>query len=322
MLAHPRGAPLTGRSPAARAVRVTRVDDPLEDLLRVLDLEPGGVDERGQDVFTGASQPSPLSRVFGGQVLGQSVVAATRTVDADRPVHSMHGYFLRPGDPTAAITFAVERLRDGGSFSARRVHALQHGQPILSMIASFQVAQDGADHAEPAPRVPGPEGLESIADVMAGLDHPMARYWSQRPVDIRHVGSSVYLPGPWTAEPPAAEQAVWLRMAGTLPDDPALHRAVLAWASDLTVLEPVLRRHGVAWATPGLKVASLDHALWWHRPVRADEWLLFVHSTPSASGARGLGLARVHDRAGALVATVAQEGMVRLPPPVSAPSPG
>ncbi|TXR57061.1 acyl-CoA thioesterase II [Quadrisphaera setariae] len=289
----------------------------LAGLLRVLDLTPSGVDSSGQDLFTGENQRSPHGRVFGGQVLGQSVVAATRTVDPARSVHSMHGYFLRPGDPSTPITFAVERLRDGGSFSARRVHAIQHGQPILSMIASFQEAQDGVDHAEPAPQVPAPEELPSIGDLVGGLDHPFARYWAQeRPVDVRHVGSAIYLPSaPGRRDDDGdGSQAVWLRVAGPLPADQALHRAVLAWASDVTILEPVLRRHGAAWATPGGRVASLDHALWWHRPVSADAWMLFVQETPSASGARGLGLARVYDRAGTLVATVAQEGMTRLPP--------
>ncbi|MEH3075649.1 MAG: acyl-CoA thioesterase II [Quadrisphaera sp.] len=289
----------------------------LAGLLRVLDLTPSGVDSSGQDLFTGENQRSPHGRVFGGQVLGQSVVAATRTVDPARSVHSMHGYFLRPGDPSTPITFAVERLRDGGSFSARRVHAIQHGQPILSMIASFQEAQDGVDHAEPAPEVPAPEELPSIGDLVGGLDHPFARYWAQeRPVDVRHVGGAIYLPSaPGHRDDDGdGSQAVWLRVAGPLPQDQALHRAVLAWASDVTILEPVLRRHGAAWATPGGRVASLDHALWWHRPVSADAWMLFVQETPSASGARGLGLARVYDRAGTLVATVAQEGMTRLPP--------
>ena len=294
-------------------------------LLEALDLRADGVDASGQDLFSGGNQHAPRGRVFGGQVLGQAVVAAARTVDAARPVHSMHGSFLRAGDPTTDITFSVERLRDGGSFSARRVQALQHGAPILSMIASFQEQQDGVDHASPAPDVPGPEELPSIGEVMGGFDHPMARFWGrERPVDVRHVGEAVYLPlrrrgadGTATAAP-SGDQAVWLRVTAPLPDHAdhqALHRAVLAWASDVTVLEPVLRRHGGAWATPGLKAASLDHALWWHRPVRADEWLLFAQETPSASGARGLGLARVYDRAGALVATVAQEGMLRLPPP-------
>jgi acyl-CoA thioesterase-2 len=287
--------------------------DPLAQLLAVLDLRAEGTGPGGEDLFVGPSQPSPRGRVFGGQVLGQSLVAAQRTVAGDRPAHSMHGYFLRPGDPASDITFAVERLRDGRSFSARRVQASQHGTPILSMIASFQHADSGLDHAEPAPDVPGPEELPSTADVLAGVDHPVARYWATgRPMDVRHVQAPLYLSAPAGDGAQTASQAVWMRAVGAMPDDDALHRAALVYASDFTMLEPVLRRHGVPWAHPGLKAASLDHAMWWHRPARADEWVLFVQSSPSASGARGLSLGRIYTRDGALVATVAQEGMVRL----------
>lgn len=286
--------------------------DPFEGLLRVLDLRAAAGSTGNRAVFTGTSQPTLHGRVFGGQVLGQSLVAASRTVDPVRHAHSMHGYFLRPGDPREPITFTVEVLRDGRSFSARRVQAAQAGAPILSMIASFQVADDtGLDHAVPMPDVPGPEDLPSTAELLADVDHPAAHHWShQRPIDVRHVGSAVYL----GVDDRVASQAVWLRAAGTLPDDEALHRAVTAYASDYTMLEPVMRAHGVAWATPGLKAASLDHAMWWHRPVRADQWLLFTQTSPSASGARGLSQGHFFTRDGALVATVAQEGMVRVPP--------
>lgn len=284
---------------------------PLDGLIAVLDLDSRGTDERGQDVFVGQSQQQPQGRVFGGQVLGQTLVAAGRTVDEDRPVHSMHGYFLRAGDDRQPITFTVERLRDGRSFSARRVHALQEGRPILSMIASFQVDDPGLDHADEMPDVAAPEELPTAADLLGHLDHPAARYWAfQRPVDVRHVQQPVYLQADPRRE---ARQAVWLRADGTLPDDPLLHRAVLGYASDYTLLESVLRRHGIAWATPGLKAASLDHAMWWHRPARADEWLLYVQASPSASGARGLGIGRLFARDGRLVASVAQEGMLRIP---------
>ncbi len=285
----------------------------LQGLLATLDLTPHGQDAQGQDVFTGRSQPQPLGRVFGGQVLGQTIVAAGRTVDPDRPVHSMHGYFLRPGDSSEPITFAVERLRDGRSFSARRVHAIQFGQPILSMIASFQTDAAGLDHQDAMPQVPDPESLPTAAHLMPTTSDPVARAWArERPIDLRHVEGPVY----WSAGAErVAHQAVWLRTVAPLPDDPLLHRAVLGYASDYTLLESVLRRHGVAWADPGLKAASLDHAMWWHRPVRADEWLLYTQASPSASGARGLGLGRIFTRDGVLVATVAQEGMLRPPQP-------
>ena len=286
----------------------------LAGLLAVLDLQPlaGGAEGRpGEDAFVGQSQPQPWGRVFGGQVLAQSLAAAQRTVPADRPVHSMHGYFLRAGDSGEPITFAVERLRDGRSFSARRVHALQFGRPILSMIASFQSAAEGLDHQVPMPDVPAPESLPSIGERYGGLATDEARYWMrQRPMDLRHVEEPVYLtPAPERT----TRQAVWMRAVGPLPDDPALHAAVLAYASDYSLLEPVLRAHGRAWSQRGLKAASLDHAMWWHRPARADEWLLYVHDSPSAQGARGLGIGRVYTRDGVLACSVAQEGMIRVP---------
>jgi acyl-CoA thioesterase II len=282
-------------------------------LLEVLDLRENGVDDRGQDLFVGASQRQPHGRVFGGQVLGQTIVAAGRTVDPSRPVHSMHGYFLRPGDSSEPITFSVERLRDGRSFSARRVHAIQYDKPILSMIASFQSDSPGVDHQDEMPEVPAPEDLPSARELLGSIDHPVAQAWAHdRPVDLRHVQHPVY----WQAdENRVARQAVWMRVPGTLPDDELLHRAVLGYASDYTLLESVLRRHGLTWATPGLKAASLDHAMWWHRPARADEWLLYVQASPSASGARGLGIGRIFSRDGRLVASVGQEGMLRAPLP-------
>ncbi len=285
----------------------------LQGLLDVLDLAAQGQDAQGQDLFVGASQPQPHGRVFGGQVLGQTLVAAGRTVPESRPVHSMHGYFLRPGDSGEPITFAVERLRDGRSFSARRVHAIQFGAPILSMIASFQDDSPGFDHHDPMPDVPDPESLPTIHELIGRIDHPVAQYWSRaRAIDLRHVEAPIY----WEAGTErVAHQAVWMRTVAPMPDDPLMHRAVLGYASDYTLLESVLRRHGATWAMPGLKAASLDHAMWWHRPVRADEWLLYAQASPSASGARGLGLGRIFTRDGVLVATVAQEGMLRPPQP-------
>ena len=286
-------------------------------LLPVLDVRPAeatgatGGGGGGGDVFGGPNLPHWRPRLFGGQVLGQVAVAAGRTVPADRDLHSLHAYFLRPGDPDVPVTLAVERLRDGRSFSARRVQALQGGVPILSGIASFQTAAEGLEHHEPAPEVPAPEDLPSDYALLDALDHPMAaRLGRGRHVDVRHVEPALYA----RADPERrARQAVWFRLDAPLPGDDLLHRAALAYASDLSVLEPVLRRHGLAWGAPGMSVASLDHAMWWHRPARADEWVLYVLHSPSASGARGLSTGRMYDREGRLLATVAQEGMVRVP---------
>jgi acyl-CoA thioesterase-2 len=262
------------------------------------------------DRFVGQNVFQPFGRVFGGQVLGQSLMAAGRTVDADRPPHSLHAYFLRPGDPEVPIEFAVERLRDGRSFSARRTHAMQHGRPILSMIASFQAPVDGLEHADPMPSAPPPEDVPTTAEVLAGIDHRAAAYWShERPMDIRNIDSPIFLR---PAEDRSPDSRVWLRTPAALPDEPLLHAAVLAFASDYSLLEAVLRRHGLAWAHPGMKVASLDHAMWFHRPARADDWLLYTHHSPSASSARGLVQGSMFDGEGRLVATVAQEGMIRV----------
>jgi acyl-CoA thioesterase-2 len=224
----------------------------------------------------------------------------------------MHGYFLRPGDVEKPITFSVDRIHDGRSFSTRRTQAYQEGVPILSMIASFQDVDAGPEHqAEMPADLPDPEALPSTADVLAGIDHPVAQFWAtERAFDIRHVGSPIYLRVDGDRVP---HQAVWMRAVGTLPDDPGLHRAAIAYASDHTILEPVLRRHGVAWVTPGLKIASLDHAMWWHRDGRADEWLLYAQESPNAIGGRGLSFGRVYDRSGRLLASIAQEGMIRVP---------
>lgn len=282
----------------------------LTGLLAVLDLEPQPADD---DTFIGQSQPQPWGRVFGGQVLAQALRAAQHTVAAERPVHSMHAYFLRAGNSSEPITFAVERLRDGHSFSARRTHALQFGRPILSMIASFQAPSDGLDHQVAMPEVPPPESLQTIAARYAEVATEAAKYWMRaRPMDLRHVQQPLFVEG---AAERSTTQAVWIRAVGALPDDPALHAAVLAYASDYSLLEPTLRAHGRSLSEPGLKMASLDHAMWWHRPVRVDEWLLHVYESPSASGARGLGTGRIFTRDGVLACTVAQEGMIRLPRP-------
>ncbi len=287
------------------------MSDPLSGLLAALDLTDTGA-RTSEDIFTGPSLFMPTGRVFGGQVLAQSLVAAMRTVSDDRTVHSVHGYFLRPGDVQLPITFSVDRIHDGRSFSTRRTQAYQNGLPILSMIASFQTHDDGLDHQIPMPEgVPDPETLPGASEVFAGIDHPLARFWAnERPFDIRYVDRPIYArPDPDRR----AHQAVWVRTIGPMPDDLDLHRAALAFATDYAILEPILREHGVAWATPGLKMASLDHAMWWHRPARVDEWLLYVQESPTAVGGRGLSMGRIFRRDGVLVASVAQEGMVRVP---------
>ncbi|GAB3670087.1 acyl-CoA thioesterase II [Zhihengliuella somnathii] len=283
-------------------------------LLRLLDLEGGGA-RTDEDIFVGATPEGPHARIFGGQVLSQAVVAASRTIEDERAIHSMHGYFLRPGDAHKQITFGVQRLRDGRSFSARRVHAYQEGVPILSMIASFQVPSDGLEHQADLDlsTIPAPESLPTTADLLGKVEHPSAQDWAfNRPFDVRHVEAPLYLRAP-AEEDRTPTNAVWLKTFGEVTAGQATHRAALAYASDYTILEPVLRKHGVAWTRRGMSVASLDHAMWWHRDVRVDEWLLYVQDSPSASGARGLGLGRIYTREGLLVASIAQEGMLRLP---------
>jgi len=285
--------------------------DPIAGLLAALDLTDTGA-RTSEDIFTGPSQWMPLGRVFGGQVLAQSLVAAMRTIPDDRFVHSMHGYFLRPGDVNLPITFSVDRIHDGRSFSTRRTQAYQEGHPILSMIASFQDEDDGIEHQIDMPEgLAQPEDLPSAAEALGNIDHPVARYWAfERPFDMRHLPSPVFLS---VEGGRVSHQAVWIKAVAPLPDDPNLHRAALAYASDYSILEPIFRRHGLAWATPGLKAASLDHAMWWHRFGRVDEWMLYVQESPNAIGGRGLSLGRIYDRAGRLLASVAQEGMVRVP---------
>ncbi|MCU1557444.1 MAG: acyl-CoA thioesterase [Microbacteriaceae bacterium] len=289
------------------------MSDPLTELLAALDLTDTHA-RTSEDIFIGQSQWSALGRVFGGQVLAQSLVAAQRTIGEDRFVHSMHGYFLRPGDVRLPITFSVDRIHDGRSFSTRRTQAYQEGLPILSMIASFQDADEGLEHQVEMPAdLTQPEDLPSAAEVLRGVENPIAQSWANgRPFDMRHVPSPIFLSVDGAR---VAHQAVWFTAIGTLPDDPNLHRAALAYASDYSILEPIFRRHGIAWATPGLKVASLDHAMWFHRFGRVDEWLLYAQESPTATGGRGLSLGRIFSRDGVLLASVAQEGMVRVPKP-------
>ncbi|MBH0115840.1 acyl-CoA thioesterase II [Salinibacterium sp. NG253] len=283
----------------------------MSGLLTALDLTDTGA-RTSEDIFTGPSQWMPQGRVFGGQVLAQALVAAQRTLAEDRVVHSMHGYFLRPGDVNLPITFSVDRIHDGRSFSTRRTQAYQDGVPILSAIASFQDDDEGLDHQIDMPAdLPDPESLPTTAESLASVDHPVARYWSsQRPFDMRYVTSPIFMSVDGGNVP---HQAVWLKSVGPMPDDMNLHRAALAYASDYSILESIMRRHDLAWVTPGIKVASLDHAMWWHREARVDEWLLYVQESPNAIGGRGLSLGRIYDRSGRLIASVAQEGMVRPP---------
>ncbi|WP_235934086.1 acyl-CoA thioesterase [Paramicrobacterium chengjingii] len=286
------------------------MSDPIDSLLGALDLADTGA-RTNEDIFTGPSQWMPQGRVFGGQVLAQSIMAAGRTVPDDRFIHSMHGYFLRPGDVDLPITFAVDRIHDGRSFMTRRTQAYQKGMPILSMIASFQDEDAGLDHAAPMPDVTDPDDLPSDTEILGSIDDPRARAWSaDRPFEIRHASEPIYLAPPTQK---SSEQMLWLRAKRALPDDRRLHQAALAYASDYTLLEPILRSHGLSWLTPGLKMASLDHAMWWHRAARVDEWLLYVQQSPSATGGRGLTQGRFYSRDGKLVASVAQEGMVRVP---------
>jgi acyl-CoA thioesterase-2 len=305
---------------------------PIEDLIDVLTLQDVGTahiavtDVRGRDaaesigatsarVFEGRSQKMPHGRVFGGQVLAQCVMAAGITVgdidgDGPRPIHSLHGYFMRPGDDTLPIRFAVEEMRDGRSFSTRRVHAVQKGAPIMSMVCSFQERAGGLDHQEPMPQVPGPERLTSLAETFRGSADPGARHVATaRPIEIRPVESNMFVDaGP---EQVAANH-VWMRAVDGLPDDPLVHSAVLAYASDYSLLEPVLRRHGLVWSDRRLRVASLDHSMWFHRDARADDWLLYAQESPSAISGRGLSIGQIYAQDGTLVATTAQEGMVRV----------
>jgi acyl-CoA thioesterase-2 len=293
----------------------------LDLVLRTLRLE-----QVDADTFRAGSLPWRPHRVYGGQVLAQALLAAGATVVPDRHPHSVHGYFLRPGDPGVPITFAVERLRDGRSFSARRTHALQGGTPILSMIASFQEVQPGVAHAVEMPDLPPPHRVGSVIDLFSGIDNPQAQeFVRSASFDLRHVPDSLFV----AASPRVTDrQAVWMRSrapirdadvaappgdGGEPPTTEVLHAALLAFACDQVLLEPVLRRHGLGWREPGLSVASLDHAMWWHRPARADRWLAYVQESPSAQGGRGLGTARVFTEDGVLVATIAQEGMVRVP---------
>jgi acyl-CoA thioesterase-2 len=267
----------------------------LEDLVELLDLEKTDV-----DLYRGRQPQTSAQRVFGGQVLGQALVAASDTIDPERVVHSLHGYFLRPGDTAVPIEYHVERIRDGKSFSSRRVVASQHGRTIFYMSTSYQRPEPGLDHSDPMPTdlVP-PEEAPTLASVFEQASGRKAEDWNKEwaALDVRLAGLS--------------GRQFWIRAAGKLPDESALHACVLAYASDLTLLGASLLPHGIIIGDRRIQPASLDHALWFHRPFRADEWLLYDQASPSASGARGFATGRLFSQDGRLVASVAQEGLIR-----------
>ncbi len=277
----------------------------LDSLVELLDLEVIEV-----NLFRGVSPDEDRQRVFGGQVAGQALVAAARTVDRDRTVHSLHAYFLRPGDPSVPILYDVDRIRDGRSFTTRRVVAIQHGRAIFNLAASFHVPEPGLDHQLPMPSAPEPESLPTWAERWAPWAERMGDWYHRpRPIDIRYVDEVAPLER--RGRPGCAGQQVWLRADGRLDDDPVLHACVVTYASDMTLLDTTLLPHGVSGEEGRLMMASLDHAMWFHRPFRADEWLLYVQGSPSASGARGLAWGGIFTAEGALVVSVVQEGLIR-----------
>jgi acyl-CoA thioesterase-2 len=278
----------------------------LDQLLAILDLETVE-----HNLFRGLSPQVGWQRVFGGQVIGQALVAAHRTVE-DRPAHSLHGYFLREGDPAVPIIYEVDRIRDGKSFSTRRVVAVQHGQAIFSMAVSFHSPEEGLEHQLPMPEVSPPEELPSEAELkerlMGHLPPQLKAYWErERPIEIRPVDLSRYL----SPEKRVPTQLVWIRANGALGDDAALNQCVLAYASDFTLLDTALIAHGRFVFDPALMLASLDHAIWFHRGFRADDWLLYAQDSPNSSAGRAFCRGTLFTREGVLVASTAQEGLVR-----------
>jgi acyl-CoA thioesterase-2 len=279
------------------------VPTPLDDLVALLDLEPIEV-----NIFRGVSPKGQvIQRVFGGQVASQALVAAARTVDHG-VVHSLHSYFLRPGDPTVPILYEVDRIRDGRSFTTRRVVAIQHGRAIFNLQASFHVHEPGLEHQLPMPDVPAPESIPAFKERMAPFKAQLGEYYDRpRPIDVRYVG-------PIRAEKPGRlppYQRVWMRAEGRLPDDPLLHACIVTYASDMTLIDTALLPHALPWPEHGIQIASLDHAMWFHRPFRADEWLLYDQATPSTSNARGLAYGSIFTADGRMVASVVQEGLLR-----------
>jgi acyl-CoA thioesterase-2 len=285
------------------------LNETLGALIRQLDLEQLEV-----NLFRGQSKDLWGPRVFGGQVIGQALVAAERSIEGRAP-HSLHAYFLLPGDADAPIVYQVERIRDGRSFSARRVQAIQHGRPILSMIASFQAPEEGLEHAAPMPDVPPPEALTPASELKERWLAEAGEVPPQVAAALRSTGAIEFRPveprNPLLPTPGEPRQAIWFRAIDRVPDDPRLHRCLLAYASDYQLMGTSLRPHGRSWYQRTMMVASLDHALWFHRAARVDDWLLYAMDTPSAQGARGLARGQVFDRGGRLVASVAQEGLMR-----------
>ncbi len=281
----------------------------VSDLLSILDLEP-----LEQNLFRGRSPQVGWQRVFGGQVIGQALVAACRTVEDRRP-HSMHAYFLLAGDPKVPIIYEVERIRDGKSFTTRQVKAIQHGQPIFSMSVSFHNDEENGpfDHQAQMPDVVGPDRLPAEADVreriLPMMPDPVRRYYErERPIELRPVEYDRYL----GKKIPDGKFNIWIRATGRLPDDPAIHSCVLAYASDMALLDTSLAPHGRTLFEKEFMAASLDHSLWLHRPFRADDWLLYAQDSPNLHGARGFSRGLIFKSDGTLVASVAQEGLVRL----------
>ncbi|GGB32376.1 acyl-CoA thioesterase II [Sphingomonas metalli] len=278
-----------------------------QQLVTLLDVE-----QIDTDLFRGARQPGGEGRVFGGQVIAQALQAAQRSTDAPKVAHSLHAYFMRPGDEDFPIIFRVVRDFEGRSFATRRVIAMQRGQPILNMACSFQTPEDGFVHQDAMPGVPAPEALANEQDLLARIadqlpERHRQRMLRRRPVEIRPVS-----PRDWLSPRDAAPvQHVWFRLAGRIGDDPAMHRAVVAYASDFGLLGTGLLPHGVTWLSPGMQVASLDHALWLHESFRADEWLLYTMDSPWAGHARGFNRGRIFTQDGRLVASAAQEGLMR-----------
>ena len=276
----------------------------LDALVALLDLEAIEV-----NIFRGVSPDEKRQRVFGGQVAGQALVAAGRTVERGN-VHSLHAYFLRPGDTTVPILYEVDRIRDGRSFTTRRVVAIQHGRAIFNLSASFHVDEEGVDHQLPMPDAPDPESLPTYKERLAPYAEQLGDWLNRpQPIDQRYVDNGGGLFRPAASAP---HQKVWIRADGRLADDQLLHACVVAYASDMSLLDSVILPHRVSWEDPRLMSASLDHAMWFHRPFRADEWLLYDQESPSAAGARGLARGSIFTRDGRLAVSVVQEGLVRL----------
>ncbi|HDZ56188.1 MAG TPA: acyl-CoA thioesterase II [Pseudomonas xinjiangensis] len=279
----------------------------LDDLVCLL-----GLEKIEENLFRGVSQDLGFRQLFGGQVLGQSLSAASQTVDPERHVHSVHGYFLRPGDATLPIVYQVDPLRDGGSFTTRRVQAIQKGKPIFTMICSFQGNEEGYCHQADMPDVPGPDELMNETELTRKYQHLIHetvrdKVLVDKPIEIRPVG----LFNPFKPEPAAPARQMWFRADGNLPDDPQLHRYLLAYASDFHLLGTAMLPHGISSWSREMQIASLDHALWYHHPLRMDDWLLYSMDSPSTSGSRGLSRGQIFNRAGVLVASVTQESLMR-----------